>query len=114
MARGGVMELRTRTVRVKLPNGAIARVEATQVGAEGDVAAIADYLSLDEVITTVEGIAEVLVQTLQKVKPKRASVEFGVEVGFEAGKLIALLVQGSGKANLKITLEWSGGERPTV
>jgi hypothetical protein len=30
----------------------------------------------------------------------------GLGVGVEAGQLTALLVKGSGKANLKITLTW--------
>ena len=30
----------------------------------------------------------------------------GVQVGIESGKLTALLVKGTGNANLKITLEW--------
>src|SRR5947209_15168132 len=59
-----------------------------------------------EVTDTVEGLAKALVTTLKKVKPRAASVEFGVQVGIESGKLTALLVKGTGNANLKITLEW--------
>jgi hypothetical protein len=42
---------------------------------------------------------------LEKVKPKKASVEFGLEVAVESGKLTTLLVKGASTANLKITLE---------
>jgi len=34
-------------------------------------------------------------------------VEFGLEVALESGQLTAVLVKGSAKANLKITLEWA-------
>ena len=47
-----------------------------------------------------------MLTTLQKVKPRAASVEFGLEIGIESGQLTALLVKGTGTANLKITLEW--------
>jgi hypothetical protein len=40
------------------------------------------------------------------VQPSKATVEFGIELGIEPGKLTALLVQGTSKANLKINLEW--------
>ncbi len=43
---------------------------------------------------------------LARVKPTKASVELGLEIGVEAGQLTALLVKGTGKANLKITLQW--------
>ena len=46
--------------------------------------------------------------TFQKVKPRKASVELGLEVGLESGHLTALLVKGTGTANLKLTLEWGG------
>jgi Trypsin-co-occurring domain 1 len=62
--------------------------------------------SFKEVTDAVEGIAESFVTTLRKVKPRKASVEFGLEVALEAGHLTALLVKGSGASNLKITLEW--------
>ena len=38
--------------------------------------------------------------------PTRASVEFGVEVAVDAGKLTALLVNGNTTGSLKVTLEW--------
>jgi len=47
---------------------------------------------------------------IQRYNTEKASVEFGVEIAASTGKVSALLVQGSGKANLKITLEW---EKPS-
>lgn len=47
-----------------------------------------------------------MLSALEKVKPRSASVEFGLEVSFEEGKLTALLVQGSGTASVNITLQW--------
>jgi hypothetical protein len=43
---------------------------------------------------------------VQKAKPSRAAVEIGLEFGLEAGKAVTLIARGTGKANLRVTLEW--------
>ena len=98
------MTTRQELIPVTLANGAKIRVAATVLGGEEDVAF--KLLSFEEVTKTIEGIADSLQPALQKVKPKKASVEFGLEVAVESGKLTSLLVNGSGTATLKITLEW--------
>jgi hypothetical protein len=99
------MELRTEIVPVQLPNGAVIQVEATALG--GDEKVSFKSLDFEGVLTAIEGIAQSVVATLEKVKPQEASVELGLEVGLESGELIAVLVKGSGKANLKVTLKWA-------
>jgi hypothetical protein len=98
------MELRREIVPVQLANGVTMRVEATLLGGEEDVAF--NILSFQEVSDAIESIASTFTTTLEKVKPKKASVEFGLEVAVESGKLTTLLVKGASTANLKITLEW--------
>lgn len=98
------MTTRQELIPVKLANGVEMRVAATVLGGEEDVAL--KLLSFDEITDALEGIAGSLNAALQKIKPKKASVEFGLEVAVESGKLTALLVKGSGTATLNITLEW--------
>jgi len=98
------MTTRQELIPVTLANGAKMRVAATVLGGEEDVAF--KLLSFDEVTNTIEGIADSLQTALQKIKPKKASVEFGLEIGVESGALTTLLVKGSGTATLNITLEW--------
>jgi len=43
---------------------------------------------------------------LKEIKPRSGSLEFGVQVAVQSGKLTALIVQGTATANLKITLQW--------
>jgi hypothetical protein len=43
---------------------------------------------------------------LEQVKPTKASVKYGLEIGIEQGSLVAAIVRGTGKANLEISLEW--------
>jgi hypothetical protein len=97
---------------VQLPNGAKIHIEssARTHTTEEDVAGFASIegQAWQDVSSAIEGIAQWAVDTFKKVQPTKASIEFGLEIGAEPGKLTTLLVKGSGKANLKITLEWSG------
>jgi len=100
------MSSRDELVPVKLPNGVIMHVRAAVLGDEEDVAL--GLLPFDEVSKTIEGLADAINGAIRKAKPKKASVEFGLELAVESGKLTTLLVKGGGKANLKIALEWQG------
>jgi hypothetical protein len=97
---------RTEVVKSQLENGTIIRIQATPLGGEQRVASPNFVAPFSEITGAVEGIADSMVATLKKVKPRSASVEFGLEIGVEAGHLTALLVKGTGTANLKITLQW--------
>lgn len=108
-------ESRIENIPVQLENGALIRVEATVIGSNiqvGEVEEIesdvgASIQSLKEVTDAIEGIAGSVVESLKKFKPSKSSIEFGVEFGYESGQLTALIVKGTGKANLKITMEWT-------
>lgn len=95
---------KTEIVQAELDNGTTIRIEAISLGGEERVAY--NIPSFKEVTDAVEGIAHAIVTTLRKVKPQQASVEFGVQIGVESGQLTALLVKGTGTANLMITLQW--------
>ncbi len=88
---------------VSLPGGTLIKVEVQQTGRE-DVAF--DIKPFSQVTKALEEITTALAETLQKTKPDKASIKFGLELGIEKGELIAIIVKGSGKANLEVTLEW--------
>jgi hypothetical protein len=94
---------RGNTVPVELPNGAIVQVEVASTGRE-DVAF--DVKQFQPVADAIEGVVQMIAAPIQKVKPKKATVKFGMELAIEAGQLTAVIVKGSGKGNLEITLEW--------
>lgn len=95
-----------QTVRipVSLPNGATAKIEVARIGGQQDVGFNAKPLM--EISEAIEGIVQAVAIPIQKVKPKKATIKFGVELAMESGQLAAVIVKGSGKANLEITLEW--------
>lgn len=100
----------SENVKVVLGNGAVIRVESIDLGGRKKVGAL-DVVPFKEVTDAVEGIAGALIESIKKVRPKKTTVEFGLEVGVESGNLTALLCKGTGKANLKIILEWEDRDR---
>lgn len=101
------MDNPTQNVPVELPGFGCIKVEAIVAGrGEQDVASIKEMLSLAEVNKMIEGIATTLKETMNKVAPEKASVEFGIAFELESGALNALLVQGTASSSLKITLTW--------
>jgi len=100
------MDGKSRIVKSQLDDGTIVYIQVTSLGGEDYISDTSKLLPFQEVTNTIKGIATSVVDTLKEVKPRRASVEFGLEIGVESGKLTTLLVKGSGTANLKITIEW--------
>jgi hypothetical protein len=99
-------EGRTEIIRAELEGGISISIQATPLGGEELAGTPPGPHAFKEVTDTVEGLAKAMIGTLKKVRPRTATVEFGLQIGIESGKLTALLVKGTGSANLKITLEW--------
>lgn len=98
------MKHRVEIVPVTLADGSVVQVEATSLGGDENIAIGA--FSFEEVRHAIRGVAHEIGSVLAEVKPDKASVEFGLEVAIESGKLLALWVKGTGTATLKIVLEW--------
>lgn len=98
-------------VRADLGNDRVVAVEVVNIDPEAPVG-IRDLLSFEGVTQSIEAIADSVTAGLERVQPDRAAVEFGVDVGVEAGGLTALLVKGTGTATLKVTLEWEKSTGP--
>jgi hypothetical protein len=91
------------TVPIRLPNGEIVQVEVSESGRKDT--SIDPHL-FDELSGVLEGVTVALSETIKKAKPRKAVIKFGLELAVESGKLTAIVVKGSSKANLEITLEW--------
>ncbi len=96
---------RTETVEVSLDDGTTFYIQAKTPVDEMNVGIKA--ASFEKVTQAIEGVARKLSDIWKKVEPSRASVEFGVEFTLESGDIMALLVENSTTASMKITLEWS-------
>ena len=98
---------RTKILPLKLSDGKIVKVEVTPIG-EQPVSA--DTRVLQQATKIIKSIAEDVAGTLkdikEAVKPDKFTVKLGLQIGIEAGQLTALIVKGTGTANLEITMEW--------
>jgi Trypsin-co-occurring domain 1 len=106
----------SRVVEVVLPNKAVALVRAVELD-EGQAVGLAEKVGwkesfdLEYVSETLEGVAEAIRSGLEKVKPTRTTVEFGIEMAVKNGKLTGILVEGEANASLKVTLEWGSEQQ---
>ena len=97
-------ERNTQIITTQLENGEEFLIEVSVLDGRDKVA---DFeASYKELSKSIKSVSNLLVDTLKEVSPDKCSVEFGLEVSLKSGKLLALLCNGEGKANLKITLEW--------
>ena len=94
------MEYRAKRIPVKLPNGTAIKVEITETGREN---VSSSTFSFEGVTDALEGITQAVSETLEKVKPNKATVKFGMELSVDSGVLTAVIVKGSSKANLEIS-----------
>jgi hypothetical protein len=100
------MEALTEIVSIQLENGALLAARATSSGGEQDVASFKQVMPLQQVAATIEQFAASLGQAVQKAAPRKASVEFGIEMAVEDGQLTALLAQGAASSSIRVTLQW--------
>ncbi len=99
------MERQSEIVPVMLPSGQVIQVEVTaKSGGEEDVAF--GIPTIDGLSEAIEGLSASILDALRHMRPKKATIKFGIEVGLESGKLTALLVKGAGTASIEVTLEW--------
>ena len=92
-----------------LPEGELF-VEVAVAGGREDIGLL-EAIPFRRLSSLVTEISSGLGDALAKCAPSKAAVELGIEFGVKEGKLVGLIAQGSGKANLKITLEW---DRPKL
>lgn len=96
-------------MEMRLPNDAtvLARVNAVDGGGAEKVAALPSF-DFKDVTRTLAGVATAVDAALDKVKPSKVVLEFGLEVGAKNGKVSGLLIEGEGRGSLRVTLEWAG------
>lgn len=99
-------------VPVRVDANTIIRIEATplsdsaQVDEDEYVKAVS-LPSFDDITNHLKGVAKAIVGVWEEIKPSKATVEFGIEIGFVPGQVTALFVQGSSQATFNVTLEWA-------
>ncbi|MDD1425371.1 hypothetical protein MEO94_12925 [Dolichospermum sp. ST_sed9] len=99
---------KTTILPFQLSDGSIVNVEVTPIGEQ---LASLETRVFQKATGIIKSIAEDVTGTLkdisETVKPDKFSVKLGLQIGVEAGELTALIVKGTGTANLEITMEWN-------
>jgi len=98
---------KTKIIPLKLSDGTIIKVEVTPIGEQPVSAETRVFQQATKVIKSIaEDVAGTLQNINQTVKPDKFSVKLGFQIGVESGELTALIVKGTGTANLEVTMEW--------
>jgi hypothetical protein len=93
---------------VELPGGGVVQVRVVE-GSDGlGSAGLGERLHLDDALAQIGVLATLVRESLEPVKPTRATVQFGVGFSITGGRLTSLIVDGKGEASLLISLEWDG------
>jgi len=98
-------EMEPETIEAELDDGSIIHIQATPLSGAERIADLGP-ISFTDVTDTIKHLSQAMLTMLKEIKPRSGSLEFGVQVGVQSGKLTALIVQGTATANLKITLQW--------
>ena len=98
-------------IDLTLPDGSVVKVESSLRGKQ-DVS-LKSY-PIQEIFGTIGRVAESLSEIVVKSKASKSTIKFGVELAVESGQLTTLIVKGSAKGNLEITLEWDNSSLKEV
>lgn len=102
------MQRKSRIVESELSDGTKIFIEAVSTQIEQDIALKKTH-PFNGLGNAIGSIAKDIGDVLEDIGPTKATVEFGLEATVESGGLTALLVNGSGSATIKVTLEWDRG-----
>lgn len=99
------MEKSNKIIPVELSEGNTIYIEVSPRGNVSQDISNKNF-SFDNIESTIKDLCLKFGNAIEKVKPDKAKIEFGLELAAESGKLTSILVKGEGKGSLKITLEW--------
>lgn len=99
--------VRVSAVAVMLPNGEELYIPAREAEGSGDVVGALTALKMDRLVKIIDGFQQALQPIMRSALPEKTKLEIGLEVSVEAGKLMALLVDGNMKGNVKLSFEWA-------
>jgi len=93
-------------IQVKLASGEIVQFEGTSGGGEEQIGTFDGFMDATVITQTIENTLAIIKDSIETIKPKKVIVKFGIKVAMKSGKLMALVTEGSGEANLEVSFEW--------
>lgn len=105
------MNRKSKIITVKMDEQSEVKLQISSFYGEEDVGIFEKVLHFSQVVETIKNMAKISLQALQDVKPDKAIIEFGIGFESKSGTISAMVVDGSGCANIKITLEWDNSRK---
>lgn len=97
----------TSKIPVQLSDNAVCYFEVEEMSSgRQPVTAMSKAFNLTDVKSQIRIVSEEFVSIFNQLNVKKTTLEFGVELSVESGQLTSIVVKGTGKASLKVTLEW--------
>lgn len=89
-------------IPIKMLDGTVIKIESCS-----PVVDVAEALDFGEIADHIKDVAESIMLPIRDISPKKAEVDFGINIQVEDGKLVTVVSQGTSRANFKISLEWN-------
>ena len=102
---------RTKPITVKLDDQTTIQFETTISRGEQDISDKKIEMEYKDFSKSVEKIASQTIEPLKKLKAKKITLKMGLALGLESGGLTAMIVKGTGKANMEVTIEWENEKK---
>ena len=102
---------RTKPITVKLDDQTTIQFESTIPRGEQDISDTKMVMEYEKFSMSVEKIASQTIEPLKKLKAKKVTLKMGLALGLESGALTAMLVKGTGKANMEVIIEWENDRK---
>ena len=102
---------RTKPITVKLDDQTTIQFESTIPRGEQDISDKKIDMEYEKFSQSVKKIASQTIEPLKKLKAKKVTLKMGLALGLESGGLTAMIVKGTGKANMEVTIEWENEKK---
>ena len=96
----------TKPITVKLDDTTTIQFETTVPRGEQDISDTKMVMEYEKFSMSVEKIASKTLEPLKKLEAKKVTLKMGLALGIESGGITAMIVKGTGKANMEVTIEW--------
>jgi len=102
---------RTKPITVKLDDKTTIQFETTLQRGEKDISDEKIIMEYEKFSMSVEKIASKTLEPLKKLNAKKVTLKMGLSLGLESGAITAMLVKGTGNANMEVTIEWENDKK---
>jgi len=101
----------TKPVSVKLDDNTTIQFETSAPRGEKNISDNQIILEYEKFSLSVEKIASQTLAPLKKLEAKKVTLKMGLTLGIESGNLTAMIVKGTGNANMEVTIEWENDKK---